>query len=98
MRRVGGDYAPSIPVREVENRMMLAMDQLTFFSLNLHGTRAEVIVREREEGPDLRPEGEPSDVVAAADGIITTSSPGRGMPQVHGGGRRCARGMCSSPG
>ena len=61
-----GTYAPSIPVREVENRMMLAMDQLTFFSLNLHGTRAEVIVREREEGPDLRPEGEPSDVVAGS--------------------------------
>ena len=93
-----GTYAPSIPVREVENRMMLAMDQLTFFSLNLHGTRAEVIVREREEGPDLRPEGEPSDVVAAADGIIThIPSPGRGMPRSTRG-MRCARGMCSSPG
>ena len=76
-----GTYAPSIPVREVENRMMLAMDQLTFFSLNLHGTRAEVIVREREEGPDLRPEGEPSDVVAAADGIITHIEPWAGDAQ-----------------
>ena len=84
-----GTYAPSIPVREVENRMMLAMDQLTFFSLNLHGTRAEVIVREREEGPDLRPEGEPSDVVAAADGIITHIEPWAGDAQVHEGDAVC---------
>ena len=69
-----GTYAPSIPVREVENRMMLAMDQLTFFSLNLHGTRAE---------------GEPSDVVAAADGIITHIEPWAGDAQVHEGDAVC---------
>ncbi len=40
-----GTYGPGIPIREVENRMMMAMDALSYFSLNLHGTRAEVIVR-----------------------------------------------------
>ena len=74
---------------EIPDVMMLAMDQLTFFSLNLHGTRAEVIVREREEGPDLRPEGEPSDVVAAADGIITHIEPWAGDAQVHEGDAVC---------
>ena len=81
-----GTYAPSIPVREVENRMMLAMDQLTFFSLNLHGTRAEVIVREREEGPDLRPE----ERLRRGGGSGWDYHPHRalgGDAQVHEGGR-----------
>ena len=44
---------------------------------------------EREEGPDLRPEGEPSDVVAAADGIITHIEPWAGDAQVHEGDAVC---------
>ena len=84
-----GTYAPSIPVREVENRMMLAMDQLTFFSLNLHGTRAEVIVREREEGPDLRPEGRPPTWWRQRTASSPTSRPWAGDAQVHEGDAVC---------
>ena len=48
-----GTWGPGIPIRDVENRMMLAMDELSFFSLNLSGTRAEVIVREVIPPPEM---------------------------------------------
>lgn len=70
-----GTYGPNIPIREVENQMMLAMDQLTFFSLNLHGTRAEVIVREKDPAPELREETVPTDVISSAAGVITHIEP-----------------------
>ena len=66
-----GTWGPGVNIREVENRMMLAMNDLTFFSLNIFGTRAEVIVREREPGPTLRDEKTPADVISAATGIVT---------------------------
>ena len=60
-----GTYGPGIPIREVENRMMMAMDALSYFSLNLHGTRAEVIVREGDPAPEIRAETVPTDVVSS---------------------------------
>ena len=59
---------------------MLAMDQLTFFSLNLHGTRAEVIVREKVPKPDIVDRTVPSHVVSAATGIITHMEVLEGQP------------------
>lgn len=76
-----GTWGPSVPVRAVENRMMRAMDDLTFFSLNLKGTEAEVIVRERDPAPELKEEEVPTNIVAAADGIITHLEPWRGDAQ-----------------
>ena len=80
-----GTYGPGIPIREVENQMMLAMDQLTFFSLNLHGTRAEVIVREKDPAPELRQETVPTDVISSAAGVITHIEPWVGDAQVQEG-------------
>ena len=70
-----GTYGPGIPIREVENRMMMAMDALSYFSLNLHGTRAEVIVREGDPAPEIRAETVPTDVVSSATGVITHIEP-----------------------
>lgn len=80
-----GTYAPSIPIRAVENKMMLALDGLSFFSINLHGTRAEVIVREADPPPALREEQVPSDVISAATGIVTHIEPWMGDAQVQKG-------------
>lgn len=80
-----GTYGPNIPVREVENRVMLAMNELSYFSLNLHGTRAEVIVRERSPVPEVLPEEVPSDVVSVADGIVTHIEPWMGDAQFQEG-------------
>ena len=83
LRLVGvapGTYAPGIDVRDVENRMMLAMDGLSFFSLNLHGSRAEVIVREAAPTPETVDGSVPTDVVACADGLILHLEPWAGDP------------------
>ena len=67
------------------DQMMQALHQLSFFSLNVHGTRAEIIVRERDAIPDLRPENIPGNVVAAASGEITHIEPWAGDALVQEG-------------
>lgn len=76
-----GTWGPSVPIRAVENRMMRASDDLAFFSLNLRGTRAEVIVRERDPAPKQKEEKVPTNIVATADGVITHLEPWRGDAQ-----------------
>ncbi len=80
-----GTYGPNIPIRTVENQMMQALSQLSFFSINIHGTRAEIIVREGDERPNLRPEDEPGNVIAAAAGEITHIEPWAGDALVQEG-------------
>ena len=84
-----GTYGPGIPIREVENRMMMAMDALSYFSLNLHGTRAEVIVREGDPAPEIRAETVPTDVVSSATGVITHIEPWVGDAQFQEGEAVC---------
>ncbi len=76
-----GTWGPSVPIRAVENRVMRAMDDLAFFSLNLKGTKAEVIVRERDPIPKVKEETVPTNIVATADGVITHLEPWRGDAQ-----------------
>lgn len=76
-----GTWGPSVPIRAVENRMMRTLDSLSYFSLNLRGTKAEVQVRERVQPPKIRDETAPTNIVAAADGVITHLEPWRGDAQ-----------------
>lgn len=73
LQRVGvrpGAYGPAIEEREVANTALIGLPELSYMAINIYGTRAEVVVREAEKMPELLDEGTPSDVVAAADGII----------------------------
>lgn len=73
LSRVGvrpGAYGPSIEEREAANDALLGLPELSYMAINIYGTRAEVVVRETSEAPELRDESTPADVVAAADGII----------------------------
>lgn len=80
-----GVYGPSIPVRELSHEILLAIDELSFFSLNRHGMRAEVIVREKLPEPEMVEEDQPTDVVSTATGIITHM-------EVYRGERLCQEG------
>lgn len=75
-----GSYGPSLPLRTVENHMLLSMNELRYLRINLHGTRAEVIVRERGEPPKVLQEEQPTEVIASADGIVTHIEPWMGDP------------------
>ena len=73
LQRVGvrpGAYGPSILEKEAANEALLGLPELSYLAINIYGTRAEVVVREAEEKPELLDEKTPADVVAKADGII----------------------------
>lgn len=66
-----GAYAPSIDENLVCNQVRLALDELAWIAVNLHGTRAEVLVAERVPKPAVVNEGIPAHIVADGSGIIT---------------------------
>lgn len=80
-----GSFGPSIPIREKENQLMMAMDRLSVCALNRRGTCLEVIIREQEAAPQVREESQPTDVIASATGIITHIEPWRGDAQYQEG-------------
>ena len=66
-----GAYGPSIDENLVCNQVRLALDELSWIAVNLHGTRAEVLVAERTPKPQVVDEGIPAHIVADGAGIIT---------------------------
>ncbi len=74
MKQLGvypGVYGPTIDERQVSNEALLELEDLAWISVNLHGTRAEILVRERTLKPEVVDEYVPAHVVAGTAGIIT---------------------------
>lgn len=65
-----GAYGPGLKLRQISQQSLLTLPDLAWMSVNLHGTRAEVLVREKLPKPDLRDETTPANVVSDATGII----------------------------
>ena len=65
-----GAYIPSLDTKAIANRALISLDELSFLAINLNGCRAEVVVREAEEPPELLDQDTPADVTAAATGIV----------------------------
>lgn len=76
-----GAYGPGIDSRAVANQALIQLPQLSFLSINIRGSRAQVQVQEAVRPPELLDETTPADVVADADGIILDiqASAGRAM-------------------
>lgn len=73
LKRLGvrpGAYGPGIDENHVCNAALINLKDLSWLSINLHGTRAQVMVRERTPKPELVDESVPAHVVADASGII----------------------------
>lgn len=88
LRQLGvrpGVYGPSIDRKQVAQEAVLALDDLAWMGINLHGTRLEVIVRERVEAPERIDETLYRDVVAETDGIILHVEPEWGDALVQEG-------------
>lgn len=66
-----GAYGPGLDVRRISQEALIRLEDLAWMSVNLHGTRAEVLVREKLPTPELRDETTPAHVISAATGIIT---------------------------
>lgn len=74
LRRQGlrvGAYGPGIDSGLVSHEALLHLEELSWMSVNLHGSRAEVLVRERVAKPEVVDESADGDIVAEAPGVIT---------------------------
>lgn len=73
LRRQGlapGVYGPGLDTRQIELETLLALEELSWISVNLHGVRAQVVVREKIDPPTLLENEEKTDIRAKAGGII----------------------------
>ena len=75
-----GAYGPSIDEKVVSQEALLRIPALSWMAVNLHGTRAEVIGREKVPKPDIVDRTWPSHLVSAATGIITHMEVLEGQP------------------
>lgn len=74
LRRQGlrpGVYGPSLALKDISNEALLHLEDLSWMAVNLHGIRAQVVVRERIHKPELVDETVLGDIVAEAPGIVT---------------------------
>jgi len=67
-----GAYGPSLSVRDIANAALLELPDLSWMAVNLHGIRAQVLVRERVERPELTDRKVHGDIVAKAAGIVSS--------------------------
>ena len=80
-----GSYWPDFVPDIIRSEVLVRVPELAYLTVNVRGSRAEVIVRERIPTPELVQEKIPTDVVAAKAGIITNMSVYRGAPATEVG-------------
>ncbi|SHI88434.1 sporulation protein YqfD [Lutispora thermophila] len=56
--------------REIENRMLIRMPDLTWMGIQIKGTKAFITVVEKKPEPQLIDRDEPCDIIASKDGVI----------------------------
>ena len=66
-----GVYGPSLALKDISNEALLHLEDLSWMAVNLHGIRAQVVVRERIPKPDIIDETILGNIVAEAPGIVT---------------------------
>ncbi len=88
VRRLGlhtGVYGPRLDTKQIALDTQLALDDLSWVSVNLYGTRAQVVVRETVQAPDLLEEDGVSDLVAGAGGLVLRVDAVEGQARVKAG-------------
>lgn len=80
-----GAYAKSIDHADLKNDILLNIPELSFITVNINGSHAEVTVRERSRAPEIISYETPSNIVADRGGIITSITVTSGTPEVQAG-------------
>ena len=73
-----GSYWPDFVPDNIRSEALVRVPKLSYLTVNVYGSRAEVIVRERVEAPKPVQEKMPTDVIAKKAGIITRMNVYRG--------------------
>lgn len=69
-----GSFWPAISPDLVRSRMLTELPELSWMTVNISGSRALVLLQERQEKPDIYRERQPGDIVASQNGIIRKAS------------------------
>lgn len=80
-----GSYGPAVNERELVNRALLELEDVGFLSINIKGVRAEVVVRESPQKPEIVDQTIPADVIAERDGVVLEIGAKRGRKMVREG-------------
>ena len=80
-----GVYGPGLNRKTVAQRVLIELKELSWMSINLYGTRLEVVVREAVQSPEMVEDEGYYDVISQADGIITQVEPLTGEAAVAEG-------------
>ena len=80
-----GVYGPGLDRKAVAQRVLIELKELSWMSINLYGTRLEVVVREAVQSPEMVEDEGYYDVISQADGIITQVEPLAGEAAVAEG-------------
>jgi similar to stage IV sporulation protein len=65
-----GTYWPGVSPELVRSRMLTRVPDLAWMTVNFSGSRAVVLVQERQERPEIYREDSPAEIRASASGVI----------------------------
>ena len=65
-----GVYKASVNTKDIADKMILGMKDLSWISVELKGTKLKVEVAERKIPPQIVPKSEPCNIYATKDGIV----------------------------
>ena len=80
-----GAYIPALDTERLEGLLMLNIDGVSFISVNLRGTVADVEIKERQENAEIVDLTSPSNLVASMDGQISAMEITGGVNKVKTG-------------
>ncbi|MBQ1272878.1 MAG: sporulation protein YqfD, partial [Clostridia bacterium] len=74
-----GSFIPSVDYKNLRYQLMLSMEELSFVSVNMNGSRAVVEVHFSNPTPEAVDDGNPCNIVASRDGQILSMLVQSGM-------------------
>ena len=80
-----GTFGPSVNPEVLRNEVLLSLRDVTWITVNINGSRATVIVRERIHRPPMMPQDTPTAVYATRSGLIDQMIIWEGVPLVEMG-------------
>lgn len=78
-----GCFWPNISAEEVRSSIMTKIPELGWMTVNISGSRAIVLINERQEKPEIYDESLPTNILAKQSGIIRKASIMNGSSQVQ---------------
>lgn len=69
-----GAYWPALSSDEIRSRIVAEMPEIAWLSLNVRSSKAEIVIHERIDKPEIVNEKAPCDIVASKSGVIRKMS------------------------